>query len=162
MGWRYLLFTLGGMTIILWAIRLFVFPLYESPRFLVGIGRDAEAVEVVHRIAAYNGCTSNLSLLDLQAAAMAVGGQKSEGETKLLSRSSVFTMDHIKGLFATPKLASSTSLLIFLWGKEVRSGGARQILTLLDPHRYNRSCIYTLQQLLAVLVRPLSFVLYHV
>ncbi|KAL1937935.1 hypothetical protein VTO73DRAFT_12685 [Trametes versicolor] len=116
MGWRYLLFTLGGMTIILWAIRLFVFPLYESPRFLVGIGRDAEAVEVVHRIAAYNGCTSNLSLLDLQAAAMAVGGQKSEGETKLQSRSSVFTMDHIKGLFATPKLAWSTSLLIFLWG----------------------------------------------
>ncbi|EIW56752.1 MFS general substrate transporter [Trametes versicolor FP-101664 SS1] len=116
MGWRYLLFTLGGMTIILWAIRLFVFPLYESPRFLVGIGRDAEAVEVVHRIAAYNGRTSNLSLLDLQAAAVAVGGQKSEGETKLLSRSSVFTMDHIKGLFATPKLAWSTSLLIFLWG----------------------------------------------
>lgn len=117
MGWRYLLFTLGGMTIILWAIRLFVFPLYESPRFLVGIGRDSEAVEVVHRIAAYNGRTSNLSLLDLQAAAMAVSAEKSETETKLLSRSSVFTLDHIKGLFATPKLAWSTSLLIFLWGK---------------------------------------------
>ena len=44
MGWRYLLFALGGMTLFLWALRFFVFPLEESPRFLVGRGRDADAV----------------------------------------------------------------------------------------------------------------------
>ena len=43
MGWRYLLFALGGMTLFLWAVRFFVFPLEESPRFLVGRGRDEEA-----------------------------------------------------------------------------------------------------------------------
>ncbi|KAL7278526.1 hypothetical protein ACG7TL_007525 [Trametes sanguinea] len=118
MGWRYLLFTLGGMTLILWAIRFFVFPLYESPRYLVGRGRDADAVQVVHEIARYNGHTSDLTVEDLVAAGNAVSGtgtQKRDGQV-LLSRSSVFTMDHIKGLFETPKLAWSTSLLIFLWG----------------------------------------------
>ncbi|KAI0776704.1 MFS general substrate transporter [Trametes elegans] len=122
MGWRYLVFTLGGMTLLLWAVRFFVFPLHESPRFLVGRGRDAEAVDVLRRIAQFNGRETTLEARDLEAAAAAVGGGSGsegggEGKGKLvLSRSSVFTIDHVKGLFETPKLAWSTSLLIFLWG----------------------------------------------
>ncbi|KAI0370954.1 MFS general substrate transporter [Pilatotrama ljubarskyi] len=120
MGWRYLLFTLGGMTLLLWAIRFFVFPLYESPRFLVGRGRDAEAVAVVQRIAQFNGTTTALEVRDLEAAGEAVlsakDGEAGKREKRVLSKSSVFTLDHIKGLFETPKLAWSTSLLIFLWG----------------------------------------------
>ncbi|PIL26123.1 MFS general substrate transporter [Ganoderma sinense ZZ0214-1] len=121
MGWRYLLFTLGGMTLLLWAIRFFVFPLEESPRFLVGLGRDADAVTVVHRIAAFNGRSSTLSVDDLvhaEEAATATSAQ-AEGTTskrQVLSKSSVFTLQHIKSLFETPKLAWSTSLLIALWG----------------------------------------------
>ncbi|KAI0350963.1 MFS general substrate transporter [Trametes cingulata] len=118
MGWRYLLFTLGGMTLLLWAIRLFVFPLYESPRFLVGRGRDAEAVDVVRRIAEFNGRTTSLEVRDLEEAANAVMEREGEAGRKktVLSKSSVFTLNHIKSLFETPKLAWSTSLLIFLWG----------------------------------------------
>ncbi|KAI0641052.1 MFS general substrate transporter [Trametes meyenii] len=120
MGWRYLLFALGGTTLLLWAARFFAFPLLESPRFLVGRGRDADAVAVLHRIAAFNGRTTDLSVDDLEAAGRAVAakaGEAGEGERRaVLSRSSVFTADHVKGLFATPKLAWSTSLLIFLWG----------------------------------------------
>nr|VWO96261.1 Pi-transporter A-1 [Ganoderma boninense] len=125
MGWRYLLFTLGGMTLLLWAIRFFVFPLEESPRFLVGLGRDADAVAVVHRIAAFNGRSSTLSVDDLvragEAATVTVTSEKAEVEgttnkRQVLSKSSVFTLQHIKSLFETPKLAWSTSLLIALWG----------------------------------------------
>ncbi|KAI0334189.1 MFS general substrate transporter [Cubamyces sp. BRFM 1775] len=121
MGWRYLLFTLGGMTLILWAIRFFVFPLYESPRYLIGRGRDAEAVEIVQRIAQFNGRECDLHVDHLTAAGLAASGGESAAERErrerqVLSRSSVFTVDHIKGLFETPKLAWSTSLLIFLWG----------------------------------------------
>ena len=43
-------------------LRFFVFHLYESPKYLMGRGRDAEAVEVIHKIAAYNGRTSSLTL----------------------------------------------------------------------------------------------------
>ena len=120
MGWRYLLFTLGGMTLALWAIRFFVFPLEESPRFLVGRGRDADAVAVVQRVAAFNGVQSSLTVDRLAAVgeeALAIAG-KSEGEKarkNVLSESSVFTVEHVKNLFETPKLAWSTSLLIALW-----------------------------------------------
>lgn len=30
----------------LWAIRFFVLPVYESPKFLASVGRDEEAVQV--------------------------------------------------------------------------------------------------------------------
>ncbi|KAG6917195.1 hypothetical protein DXG01_003538 [Tephrocybe rancida] len=64
-GWRYFLFTMGGLMFVLWAIRFFVFKLYESPKYLMGRGRDETAVEVVHRVAELNGTTSNLTLEDL-------------------------------------------------------------------------------------------------
>ncbi|KAI0920327.1 MFS sugar transporter [Taiwanofungus camphoratus] len=121
MGWRYLLFTLGGMTLILWAIRFFAFHLEESPRFLVGRGRDAEAVAVIHRIAAHNGRTSSLTVEQLteageKAAAEEPGATVAARHRRLLSESSAFSVYHIRGLFETPKLAWSTGLLIFLWG----------------------------------------------
>lgn len=121
MGWRYLLFTLGGMTLLLWACRFFLFRLEESPRYLVGRGRDAEAVEVIHRIAAFNGCTSSLTLEQLTAAGETAAASDPSGAAaahrrKLLSESSVWSSHHIRALFKTTKLAWSTSLLIVLWG----------------------------------------------
>jgi hypothetical protein len=113
MGWRYLLFTLGALTLILSGIRFFVFNLLESPRFLVGIGQDQRAVEVIHQIAAYNSTTTSLSVEDLTG----VEEKRENTEMRpLLSKTSVFTMTHIKALFATRKMAISTSMLIALWG----------------------------------------------
>lgn len=121
MGWRYLLFALGGMTLFLWALRFFVFPLEESPRFLIGRGRDADAVAVIQRIAKFNGKECRLSVDQLSAAGAAASEQEGEADRerrrkRVLSDSSVFTFQHVKALFATRKLAWSTSLLIALWG----------------------------------------------
>ncbi|OCH87181.1 MFS general substrate transporter [Obba rivulosa] len=118
MGWRYLLFTLGGMTLLLWAVRFFVFPLVESPRFLIGCGRDADAVAAVQRVAQFNGRTSSLTVDQLTAAAEKAAADDVSGRhsRKVLSQSSAFHVDHVKALFETPKLAWSTSLLIALWG----------------------------------------------
>ncbi len=118
MGWRYLLFALGGMTLFLWAIRFFIFPLEESPRFLVGRGRDEEAVAVIQRIAKFNGRECSLTVDQLRAAGDAASADVMEGERKrkILSESSEFSAKHVRALFATPKLAWSTSLLIALWG----------------------------------------------
>lgn len=120
MGWRYLLFTLGGVTLFLWALRFFVFNLEESPRYLIGLGKDEEAVAVIQRIAAFNGRSCGLTVDDLIKA----GEDISDGEVmkaaakgrKIISQSSSYTIDHIKALFKTKKLAWSTSLLISLWG----------------------------------------------
>lgn len=49
-------------------LRLVLFRLYESPKYLVAAGRSEEAVVVLRRIAAYNGTTGmRLSLADVQS-----------------------------------------------------------------------------------------------
>ncbi|KAK0200493.1 major facilitator superfamily domain-containing protein [Desarmillaria ectypa] len=113
MGWRYLLFTLGGITLLLWCLRFFLFTLVESPRFLVGIGRDAEAVSIIHKVAKYNSTSTGLSVEQLnQAAEQKLGSVK----RPVLSRTSVYGLEHVKALFRTRKMAISTTLLIALWG----------------------------------------------
>ncbi|KAF7964726.1 hypothetical protein HWV62_3530, partial [Athelia sp. TMB] len=114
MGWRYLLFTLGGITLLLWAIRLFTFRLLESPRYLAGLGKNDEAVAVIQQLAAYNGTTCSISVESLEAAEKSVAAGET-GKKRILSQSSRFTSQHIKALFATPKMAWSTSLLIAIW-----------------------------------------------
>ncbi|KAH7925003.1 MFS general substrate transporter [Leucogyrophana mollusca] len=118
MGWRYLLFTLGGITLLLWGLRFFVFTLLESPRFLSGIGKDAEAVEVIRKLAKFNGTTSDLTVEELASAGPRGTQARSPSAERrqLLSKSSKYNANHIKALFATPKMAWSTSLLIALWG----------------------------------------------
>lgn len=114
MGWRYLLFALGGLTLLMWGIRFFVFPLYESPRFLVGKGRDREAVEAVQKLAKYNGKTVNLTVEMLEDAGKS-GEEKAAGSGGLLSKSSHWGGGHLKSLFGTKKMAFSTTILIALW-----------------------------------------------
>ncbi|KAF9268793.1 MFS general substrate transporter [Marasmius fiardii PR-910] len=120
MGWRYLLFTLGALTIVLWGVRFFVFELFESPRFLVGIGKDAEAVEVIKNVALYNSTTTTLTVYQLVNAGQVALNENvldAQGKRKaILSRTSVFGIKHVKALFRTKKLAFTTSLLIMMWG----------------------------------------------
>ncbi|KAF9235006.1 major facilitator superfamily domain-containing protein [Melanogaster broomeanus] len=119
MGWRYLLFALGGLTLFLWGLRFFVFTLLESPRFLSGIGNDAEAVDVIHKLAEFNGKTTTLTVEELEAPGRTIlerAPSPSRGRRNVLSKDSKFDAGHIKALFATPKMAWSTSLLIALWG----------------------------------------------
>lgn len=68
MGWRYTWFLLGAVTFIMWVARFWVYPIPESPKFLIGKGRDEEALEVIRFIAAQNGKTTSLTLEQLRAA----------------------------------------------------------------------------------------------
>ncbi|KAF8200208.1 MFS general substrate transporter [Pholiota molesta] len=116
MGWRYLLFLLGGITLILWIARFFLFKLMESPRYLIGKGEDEKAVAVIHKLAAYNGTTSTLTVDQLKSLGSLETEGKYPGGTLSLSRTSNYTLDHIKALFRTRQMAYSTSLLISIWG----------------------------------------------
>ncbi len=113
MGWRYLLFALGGLTLLFWALRFFCFDLLESPRFLMSVGKDAEAVSIIHKIAKYNGTTTTLTVEHLTEAAEKVVNLG----IPVVPRTAVFGLQHVKGLFRTTKMAISTTLLIALWGK---------------------------------------------
>lgn len=54
MGWRYTVIVLGTMTLAVFFLRYFVFTFHESPKFLLARGREAEAIEILHKIAKYN------------------------------------------------------------------------------------------------------------
>ncbi|KAF2825030.1 MFS general substrate transporter [Ophiobolus disseminans] len=54
MGWRYNVIVLGCMTLTVFCLRYFVFRFHESPKFLLSRGREAEAIEVLHKIAKFN------------------------------------------------------------------------------------------------------------
>ena len=105
----------------LWSIRFFICPVYESPKFLVSVGQDDEAVKVIHMIAKRNGTQSSLTLEHLHNAASKYGneaGVQTRFATWELVKNSFKHLEgkHIKGLFATRRLAWSTSLIIFCYG----------------------------------------------
>ena len=124
------MYTMGGLMLLCFCLRFFVFHLYESPKYLMGRGRDAEAVEVIHKVARYNGRTSSLTLEMLQEAERAVLGDKpravgapaldTSARAAMMRKLSAFSGEHVQSLFATRKLAYSTSLLIILWGECLR------------------------------------------
>lgn len=117
-GWRYFMYAMGGLMLLLSVLRFGVFHLYESPKYLMGRGRDADAVAVVHRVAAYNGVRSRLTLAMLEAAGDAADEPKAmdTGATAAVVRKlRAFDSEHVRSLFATRKLAYSTTLLIVVW-----------------------------------------------
>ena len=99
----------------LWGLRFFVFQLLESPRYLAGIGKDTEAVAIIHQLAEYNSTSCSITVENL-ALAGRDSGPSGGGTHHILSQGSRFSPQHIKGLFATPKMALCSSLLIGIWG----------------------------------------------
>lgn len=119
MGWRYFLIVMGGVWMILFVIR-FLFPVLESPKYLMGKGHDEEAVRVIQRLAKYNGKTCSLSVEDLQRCnsdAHKAGAERGESTARAQMRRATenISLKHITGLFSTPSLAISTSLTIAIW-----------------------------------------------
>ncbi|KAM0737830.1 hypothetical protein ACQRIT_007834 [Beauveria bassiana] len=49
-GWRYLLFTTGGLSLVVFVLRFLVFSFRETPKFLVCTGRDDEAIATMRYI----------------------------------------------------------------------------------------------------------------
>jgi Sugar (and other) transporter len=116
MGWRYLVITLGALMLLLAILRLFAFPSHESPRYLLGRGHDEDAVAVIHEIARYNRTETSLTVEDLKDAGRRAEQQEGTRKWRVLSESSVWTAKHVRSLFATKKMAWTTSLLIWIWG----------------------------------------------
>lgn len=117
MGWRYTLYTLGALTLLMFVCRFFVFDVQESSKFLVAQGRDEEAIKVLEHIARRNGKTITLKLEDLQA----VSGATTSNPAPNLSTSvrnvfSGMSLSHIRPLFSSRRLAINTTLIIVIWG----------------------------------------------
>ncbi|KAF2681226.1 MFS general substrate transporter [Lentithecium fluviatile CBS 122367] len=68
MGWRYEIIVLGCMTLFVFFLRFFVFTFHESPKFLLSRGKEAEAIEVLHKIAKFNRAPPPTLTLEMFAA----------------------------------------------------------------------------------------------
>ncbi|PWN32690.1 MFS general substrate transporter [Meira miltonrushii] len=120
MGWRYFLITIGGISIIMFTIRFVFFTIYESPKYLMSRGRDADAVKVVHEVARRNGKTSSLTLEDLskfdESATISSHVEEAYTTKQIIARSlKEINFSHIRALFVTKKMALSTSLIVAIW-----------------------------------------------
>ncbi|KAK2775491.1 hypothetical protein FQN53_003121 [Emmonsiellopsis sp. PD_33] len=118
MGWRYLVLTLGALTMVMFACRFFLFHLYESPKFLLSRGRQEEAVATVHALAYKNGAKTWLTVDILNE----IGGHPEEVADQKLSNTEIvkrqlgkFSGERIAPLFATKRLGITTALLWFCW-----------------------------------------------
>ncbi|TVY73178.1 putative MFS-type transporter PB1E7.08c [Lachnellula suecica] len=116
-GWRYFVYTMGAMTFAMFLARFLLFHLYESPKFLLSRGRQAEAVAVVHGMAYKNKTTTWLTeeILD------EIGGNPVAKESALSTSEIVkrkfasFSTERIGPLFQERKLGLNTALLWFCW-----------------------------------------------
>ncbi|KAL1637203.1 hypothetical protein SLS56_000862 [Neofusicoccum ribis] len=123
MGWRYTMITLGALAIAFGIIRIFVFKMPESPRYLLSKGRDAEAVDAVNYIARFNGKPETLTLAMLEDIDATLGLASTDSDAKKgLSHREIIKENlkdykgiNYKNLFATRKFALHTSLTWLIW-----------------------------------------------
>ncbi|WPG98919.1 Hypothetical protein R9X50_00171900 [Acrodontium crateriforme] len=117
-GWRYFVIAMSALTFIMFVARSFCFQMFESPKFLLSRGRQAEAVAVVHGIAYKNGKTTWLTEDVLNKIGGVPDTQSSEKLPlkEIIRRSlSKFSAQSFKPLFANRKMAISTVIIWFLW-----------------------------------------------
>lgn len=118
-GWRSFILTIGLITLVMFLVRFFLFHLFESPKYLLSQGRQAEAVAVVHGIAYRNGTRTWLTedIMDAVADADAVdrSGPRLSARTILKQNLASLSGDHIRPLFSNRKLATATVLMWSCW-----------------------------------------------
>lgn len=109
MGWRYLFFTAGGIVLLMSIARVVVIRFHETPKFLLCQGHDEAVVNLLQDLATKHGRKCNLTVEQLAACGSIIS-------THSKSRVSFGELAvHYRGLFATRKLAISTTLVWFSW-----------------------------------------------
>lgn len=111
MGWRYLFFTLASITLGVFVLRCFIFPFYESPKFLLSKGNDKDAIEVVRKIATFNKRSCHLTVESLYEQCKEVPVVE---QTKF-SKRLVSEISRVKLLFGSWRMARVTILVWITW-----------------------------------------------
>ncbi len=61
------MYTLGAISLFVFLLRFVIFTFQESPKYLIGKGRDEDAIKVLHNVAKVNKYECQLSMDDFRA-----------------------------------------------------------------------------------------------
>ncbi|ODV81095.1 MFS general substrate transporter [Suhomyces tanzawaensis NRRL Y-17324] len=124
-GWRYFMYTMGGLTLVMFLLR-FAFRVFESPKFYLARGDDERALQSLNKIAAINRKPPPITIEDLQRVDEIYGRDEVKpvkSKNSLFANNQLlkekirkFDLSHIRQCFANRRLAFSSSLIIFMWG----------------------------------------------
>ncbi|EFZ01583.1 MFS transporter [Metarhizium robertsii] len=115
MGWRYFVIAMGGLTLLMFLARFLLFTIHESPKYLIGKGRDEEAVRVIHEVAKRNGKTVTLTIEDLRACEPEGYVAQTDAAAAVKRHLEKVDAKKVKVLFATTRMALSTSIMMAIW-----------------------------------------------
>ena len=113
-GWRYCWYANSALLLVCALARLFVFKMEESPKFLVSVGRDEEAVAALQNIAHKYNRKCSLTLDQLAEYNADVPAYFNEKEVTVMDILKISLL-HLKKLFATRKAIRSTITLFVSW-----------------------------------------------
>lgn len=108
-GWRYLLYSSGSLVFMMSIARITIIRLHETPKYLLGEGKDALLVANFHSMAKKYNRSCSLTLEQLSACGVI---ESAHGKTRF---SISELMVHLRGLFTTRKLAASMLCMWLSW-----------------------------------------------
>ncbi|TID15825.1 hypothetical protein CANINC_004355 [Pichia inconspicua] len=118
-GWRYSWYVNSGIVMGAALLRLFVLKLEETPKFLISVGKDEEAVHAVHRIAKKYNRQCSLTLQDLKDCGEIektyFDYSKATSFTNGLKHLLATTKVNLKILFSSKLVIRSTTLILLSW-----------------------------------------------
>lgn len=122
---RYTLITLGALSLAFTVIRIFIFKLPETPRYLLSKGKDQAAVDSVNYVARQNGKPEPLTIgmfqeIDARLGITNESNTAAQGPgltTKEIIKENMkdFRSTHYQALFATRKLGIHTGIIWLIW-----------------------------------------------
>jgi len=117
-GWRILMYSCSAMVFVMSILRVTVIRLRETPKYLLGEGKDEQVVAVFHELATRYNRPCTITVEELAACGVVrsahVGKGTQIGGMTLHFSFSEFWL-HLRGLFATKKIGLSTVLVWFSW-----------------------------------------------
>jgi len=109
-GWRYIWYASGALVFAMSIARITVIRLKETPKFLVGEGRDADCVETLQFIATKYNRPCSLTLAQMEACGTINTGRQEKSKWSLGE-----IVVHLKGLYSTKRIGISTTLIWVSW-----------------------------------------------
>lgn len=130
-GWRYTLYTVGSITVGVFLLRFVLFSFRESPAYLVNLGKDKQAIEVIKSIAKTNKADKPLftmhdfaeidrKLGKLPGADQVLTGAQTESHAqhaKSAAKHALRQLTNVRVLFQNRTMTRLTLLLwiVFIW-----------------------------------------------